>query len=361
MDHGLLTGLAAFRWITWVWLAVVVVVSRDQLDDADGNRPAIAVGLVALAFTFTVVATVLVRTEPTALLSRPVVAVELAIGAGLVLGDGLAFSPDRQSLGSNWPLTGLLSAGLVFGPVGGFVAGLVLGTARLAAEAFGEPWPWSGPQILALTSTVVLYTLGGWAAGFAATRARLIEREVGDARAREEVARHLHDGVLQTLAVVQRRADDTDLARLAREQERELRAFLAGDLQLHGPDLGAALRRAAARFEDAHDGRVQVVVADDLPLVGEAVCGAVAGAVGEALTNAGKHGSARHVTVYVEPTDDGGLFCSVNDDGQGFDPSTAVEGVGLPRSIRGRIEEVGGRVEVESRPGRGTEIRLWVP
>lgn len=355
MDHGLLTGLAVFRWITWVWLAVVVLVSRDQLD-APGNRPGVALALVGATFAFTVAATVAVRTQPSLLMTRAAVAVEVALGAGLVLGDKLAFSPENQSLGSDWPLTGLLSAALVFGPSGGLAAGVVLGAARLAAEVAAGSGAW-----LNVTSNVVLYTLGGGAAGFAVSRARLLEREVGDARAREGVARHLHDGVLQTLAVVQRRTDDTDLARLAREQERELRAFLAGDLQEHGPDLGAALRRAAARFEDNHGGRVQVVVADDLPLVDERTCGAVAGAVGEALTNAGKHGSARQVTVYVEPAEEGGLFCSVNDDGRGFDPEQVVEGLGLPRSIRGRIAEVGGRVEVESGPGRGTEIRMWVP
>ncbi len=87
---------------------------------------------------------------------------------------------------------------------------------------------------------------------------------------------------------------------------------------------------------------------------------ALAGAVGEALANAGKHGGASTVTVFAEPVD-GELFCSVKDDGSGFDPAAVVEGEGLRRSIRGRIVEVGGRVEVDGRPGRGTEVRCWVP
>ncbi len=65
--------------------------------------------------------------------------------------------------------------------------------------------------------------------------------------------------------------------------------------------------------------------------------------------------------MYVEVADRGGLFCSVKDDGRGFDPATSPEGVGLTRSIRGRIDEVGGRVEVAVAPGRGAEVRLWVP
>jgi len=88
---------------------------------------------------------------------------------------------------------------------------------------------------------------------------------------------------------------------------------------------------------------------------------ALAGAVTEALANAGKHSAATRVTIYLETHDSGDAFCSVKDDGKGFDPATAVEGVGLPRSIRARIAEVGGRAEIDSRPGRGAEVRIWVP
>jgi signal transduction histidine kinase len=82
--------------------------------------------------------------------------------------------------------------------------------------------------------------------------------------------------------------------------------------------------------------------------------------VGEALTNAAKHGEATRATVFVEPLDHE-VFCSIKDDGHGFDPADVDEGVGIGRSIRGRIEELGGRVEIDGRPGRGTEVRLWVP
>ena len=87
----------------------------------------------------------------------------------------------------------------------------------------------------------------------------------------------------------------------------------------------------------------------------------MAGAVGEALTNAGKHGAASRVTVYAEPSDDGGLFCSVKDDGAGYDTATVPDGIGLSRSVRGRMAEIGGRAEVASAPGFGTEVRLWLP
>ena len=83
--------------------------------------------------------------------------------------------------------------------------------------------------------------------------------------------------------------------------------------------------------------------------------------MGEALTNAGKHGGAVHVVVYVEEDDDGGLFCSVKDDGAGFDPDAVTEGTGIARSIRARVDEAGGRAEVSSQRGEGAEVRLWLP
>lgn len=101
-----------------------------------------------------------------------------------------------------------------------------------------------------------------------------------------------------------------------------------------------------------------MLVPDDVAVPPTSVA-ALAGAVGEALTNAGKHGGAGRVVVFVD--DEDGLFCSVKDDGAGFDPSSTHEGRGLSRSIRRRVEEAGGRVEVASAPGAGAEVRLWLP
>jgi signal transduction histidine kinase len=229
----------------------------------------------------------------------------------------------------------------------------------------------TGSRITSLISTGVLYASAGAVGGYAARLLRRAEQEISAARAREDaararedMARTLHDGVLQTLAVVERRTDDPVLARLAREQERDLREYLFGTghdaIVGAGGDLGSALRANAGRFEDSFGGRVQVLVADDLPALGPDAVEALAGAVGEALTNAGKHGAADRVTVYVEPEQDG-VFCSVKDNGRGFDVAATPEGIGLTRSIRGRLAEAGGRVELRSRPGDGAEVCLWLP
>jgi signal transduction histidine kinase len=361
VERGLLTGLAVFRWAAWAWMALVLAVNRDDL-----RRPGLALLLVGLALAVTVWSTVLVRTAPALLLTPPPVVVEVLVGVALLVGDGAAYEPGHafgggtQSLGSAWPLAGVLSAGLAFGASGGAAAGLAMGLGRLGGVlANGGPALDAG-RWLSIISTTFLYVLAGGAAGFSATRARRLEREAASIRAREEVARHLHDGVLQTLAVVQRRADDPALVALARTQERELRDFLlSGPRAQHGLEPG--LRRVAARFEEAHGGRVDVVVAEDVPRLDPDALAALVGAVSEAMANAGRHGGAGRVTVYAEPADEGGVACSVKDDGTGFDPATATEGMGLTRSIRGRVAEVGGRVEVDSAPGWGTEVRLWVP
>ncbi len=284
----------------------------------------------------------------------------------LSVGDGLAYAgPHPQSLGSAWPLAGILSAGVVAAGRGGAVAGIVVGLGRLAGAALeSTSGPgWDDDATVSALSTIVLYALAGGVAGFATVKLREAERRISVASAREEVARTLHDGVLQTLAVVQRRAGDPELARLAHDQERELREFLFGaGVAEGGGDVGTRLRAAAARYEDRFDGRAQVVVAPDLPPLAPAVVDALVGAVAEALANAGRHGAARRVTVYAGPDDSGSAaFCSVKDDGRGFDARVVVEGVGIGRSVRARVAEVGGRTEVDGNPGSGTEVRLWVP
>ena len=110
---------------------------------------------------------------------------------------------------------------------------------------------------------------------------------------------------------------------------------------------------------------IEVLVADDAGEPAPDVVAAIAGAVGEALTNAGKHSEAERIVVYVEPDDEAGtetaLFVSVKDNGVGFDVDAVDERIGMRDSIRSRIDSIGGRVEISSRPGRGTEVRLWAP
>ncbi len=380
-----LRGLAAFRWLAWAWMAAVLVLARGSL-----VAPRTAVLLVALAGVVTLWLTWLLRRDPQRLVGRGAVGVEVGVAVALQLADGFVYvAPHvftaRQPLGVAWPTASVLAAGVALGPVVGAATGALLGGARAVSSivnvvpaAQGWVGPLDAEQALSLVTTTVLYALAGGTAGYATrllSRAeeRLLraERAVAALEAREEVARRLHDGVLQTLALVERRADAPDLARLARDQERELRAYLQASQDAtdgatggvgagHRGDLGAALRRVASRAEARHGVPTQVLVPEDLPPLATATVEAVGGAVGEALTNAGKHAAAGRIVVYAEPQTDE-VFVSVRDDGVGFDPTAVAEGLGLARSVRGRIEARGGHVEVAAAVQRGCEVRLWVP
>lgn len=374
MERGVLTGLVVFRWAGWLWMATVLVLARRSLEHG-----MVAAALVGAALVVTALDTRWLLRAPSRLLDPGPVSMELTVGAALLLADGFVydhlhvFSPE-QNLGVAWPLAGVLAAGVARGPLLGGAAGILLGLARAGSAIVNAPALEPGytgvvigglkPEwLLSLVSTTVLYCLAGGVAGYVSRLLRRAEREISTARAREEIARTLHDGVLQTLALVERRTDDPRLARLARDQERELREFLFGSPAtdvIGGGDLGEALRAAAARFEERFGGRVAVLVPDDLPPLPDEVIRALEGAVGEALANAGRHGEASRVTVFVEPGD-GAVFCSVKDDGHGFDPGAVAEGMGLRESVRGRIREVGGEVEVSGAPGRGAEVTMTVP
>jgi len=360
----MLSGLSAFRVATLIWMILVFVVKREDVE-----RGWLGVALVGLAVVVTGLLSLRLQRCWQDLLRPRFVVLEVLTGLALTIGDGFVRQADvtGQAIGTNWPLVGIMSAGIALGPWGGIGAGALMGIGRLTAElSVGITTDRTSRELLAVASTTFFYCLVGWTISQIVRLLRRAEQEITIARAREEVARELHDGVLQTLALVERRTTDPDLARLARDQERSLRSWLAGDRDRRPDtrtDLGAALRACADQFERAHGGRVQVLVAEDMPALPALVADALAGAVGEALTNAGKHGRAANVTVYAEPDETSArrhaVFCSVKDDGVGFDPTAGSAGLGLPRSILGRMADIGGRAEIHSRAGEGTEVLLW--
>jgi signal transduction histidine kinase len=178
-------------------------------------------------------------------------------------------------------------------------------------------------------------------------------------RDRQRFAAHLHDSVLQTLALVQRQANDpVAVARLARRQEYALRAWMAGEAELHAETLGSALRDAVAGVEDEHGLTIEQTGIGDRPLdeSGEALVAAAR----EALRNAAHHGCGAPVYVFSEITArDAAIF--VRDEGPGFElESVAVERRGIRDAILGRMASAGGSATIESSPGEGTEVALRI-
>jgi signal transduction histidine kinase/phage shock protein PspC (stress-responsive transcriptional regulator) len=174
---------------------------------------------------------------------------------------------------------------------------------------------------------------------------------------RADMAAHLHDSVLQTLALIQKQAGDAKaVVALARRQERDLRTWLYGETKSQETSLAAALASAAAEVEDAFGVPVEVVTVGDADL--DEHSQALVAAAREAVVNAAKHSGAAKVDLFVEATpDDVEVF--VRDRGTGFDPADVPEDrLGLRRSVRDRMERHGGTADVRSSPGEGTEVRL---
>jgi signal transduction histidine kinase len=175
---------------------------------------------------------------------------------------------------------------------------------------------------------------------------------------RAEVAAHLHDSVLQTLAMVQRRAGDPqEVAAIARRQERELRAWLAGrPAPGQAARLAPALEAAAADVEERYGVPVEVVVVGDRDL--DPAVEAIVAAAREAMTNAAKFGGGSPVDVYAESSD-GRTQVFIRDRGPGFDPKRLpADRRGVRESIVGRMERHGGRASITSGAGAGTEVEL---
>lgn len=357
LDSGLDAAVRAFRTAAWAWLTVVTALSFASIE-----RPvAAAVGVLASG---SVTAAWWLPSSParSSEVRQRLVALELVVGAGLVAADGWVYDDGRaQSFGGVWPLAGVLAVAVRSGRRAGVSAGLVLGAARAVGEVVVVRGEWSATRVLAVASTGVLFGLAGWAAGWAAGRIRIAERLAARSAARAEVAAELHDGVLQTLAVVQRRSDDADLVRLARSQEAELRRYLAGPEETPAGDVPVEvlLRAAAADAISRFGLRVEVAAVPPLPSLPAERAGALRGAVGESLANVAKHAGTDRAVVFAE-ADAACVHVSVSDEGDGFETAATAER-GLADSVRRRITAIGGTTTVESRPGAGTTVSVEIP
>lgn len=299
--------------------------------------------------------------------------------AAVVLGVGVITIADGLGLAVDWALVGPMAV-LVIGlglawmqldlaggpPAGrvGRVVRLALGTALvlLAVLAIVLGGVTSGDLWLGLLVAVALIAGVAMVAmpyALSWLRRRDAERTAFAVQAqRAEIAAHLHDSVLQSLALIQRRAHDPEaVARAARAQERELRRFLALDDRGGHDSLAATLREHAAAVEDAHGRRVEVVA------VGEA-SGAwlepLTAAAREAMLNAARHAGDAQVFAEVAEDDDGRTVAEVfvRDRGPGFDPGAVpADRLGVRESVVGRMERAGGAARIRSGPG-GTEVHL---
>ncbi|HJW01619.1 MAG TPA: PspC domain-containing protein [Arthrobacter sp.] len=309
---------------------------------------------------------------------------EILLGAGLLLVAGILIA---QLLGVDVPLGTLIPAAAVLGgaaiawmqldetrraglvdktkadQAGGWArlaAGLALVVAGVLVMVSGSG-SWEQTWLALLASVAVLggvvLVLLPWALKFW----RDLETErAGRVRESEraEIAAHLHDSVLQTLALIQRRAgNEHDVVRLARAQERELRGWLFQDPGRDAGQLSERIKATAAEVEDLLGNAVEVVSVGDTAMT--EAHEALVQASREAMLNASRHGGGS-VSVYLEVSD-GRAEVFVKDRGPGFELNEVPEDrLGVRESIIGRMKRHGGTASIISTPD-GTEVRLGLP
>ncbi|MGM9472347.1 ATP-binding protein [Pseudarthrobacter sp. YS3] len=309
---------------------------------------------------------------------------EILLGAGLLLVAGILIA---QLLGVDVPLGTLIPAAAVLGGAsiawmqldetrraglvdktkadqaggwGRLAAGLALVVAGVLVMVSGSG-SWEQTWLALLASVAVLggvvLVLLPWALKFwreleAERAGRVRETE------RAEIAAHLHDSVLQTLALIQRRAgNEHDVVRLARAQERELRGWLFQDPGKDAGQLSDRIKAVAAEVEDFLGNAVEVVSVGDTAMT--EAHEALVQASREAMLNASRHGGGS-VSVYLEVSGDG-TEVFIKDRGPGFDLQDVPEDrLGVRESIIGRMRRHGGAASITSTP-EGTEVRLRMP
>ncbi len=350
--------------MAWLWLAGVVAFSGDAL-----AHPLVAVVLLVLVFIGCTLTTLALRHRPELLIAAPYVIFDLTLAVALYTGDGFVYEPGHvfatsQNLAGQWPLIAVLHAAVALGPWA-VAAGAAVGASRYVGAIGNRFEAYSAKHHVSVASSVVFLAVAGGVGASLVRVLRRVETEVLARRARDDVARTLHDTVLQTLAVVEQRTAtrDPELAAIARRSDRELRAYLFGAAAQPSQDtLEAGLRAAVERVQGVYDIPVVVNVIDEGGPTDSRRVHALAGAVGEAVANAAQHAQATRIVVFAETDDAGDVFATVNDDGVGFDVEAALATAthrGLIGSIVGRMVDADGRAEVVSVQGQGTEIRLW--
>lgn len=237
------------------------------------------------------------------------------------------------------------------------VALTMVGVIALATQGQGSDAVWSS----ALAAFAVLVGAIVVAAPWVVRMWQSLQHEQTErirATERADIAAHLHDSVLQTLALIQRRADDpATVVRLARSQERELRAWLYADQHSSKDSLASAVETATHEVEDDHGVAIELVVTGDRPLDPGGV--ALVKAAREAMLNAVRHGLPP-VSTYVEIGPQG-VEAFVRDHGTGFDlGDIGDDRLGVRESILGRMSRHGGSAKIR-RLEHGTEIELSLP
>ena len=356
VDRTLRQIIVGFRYVGAVWISVIGILALVEWE----ARPVVVVLTLVIAWAWAIVTALAHRAT---IRGWPFLLADLAVGAWTAAAPLFTDQVGGGTFSGGYPFSTVLVWAYAFGIRGGVAAGLAVSTIAVT------------PSVNTITTDLtnaIIYVAGGGVAGWAFNTLRRteerrleVEQLLAAERAqrirsdeRAEVAAHLHDSVLQTLALIQRRATEPAVGSLARSQERELRNWLYGAAHASAETLAGALEKVCADIEERQQVQVELVTVGDSSLT-ESI-GALVSAAGEAITNAAKFSGVDKVSVYAETEgDEARVF--VRDRGRGFDPDSVTgDRRGLRDSIIGRMERHGGTATITSAAGEGTEVALSV-
>lgn len=355
-----------YRGVGVAW-AGAVATAHTAAGDAP---PVVAFGVVALAAAWTLAVLVL-RRRGRALRTLGFLAADVAVAAATI---AVPAALELPGVAGGYPFAAVLHAAALIGLRAGLAAAAALGAlsagAPLAIGRLVEPATVEVAVFYLASAGVIAW--GGKEIRAAEERSRRAEAARAVAEERAETAARLHDSVLQTLALIQRREDlPAEFRSLARAQEHDLRGWLFGGAPVGGgpaaeaPAVREALspaERLAALAREAEatspGTRVELVTVGTLP--DEPAVRALVEAAGEAIRNAVAHARSERVDVYCEASG-AEVACWVRDRGVGFDPDAVAAGRGgIAESIRARLARVEGVATLRTAPGQGCTWELRV-
>ncbi|MFJ6896419.1 MacS family sensor histidine kinase [Streptomyces hokutonensis] len=386
VEQPLWRALSGYRVLTMFYAVGLFATAYDEFD-----RPGIAIAFYVVLFVWTFAT--LPRVQSAVACTKRFLAADLAIAlTGIVLTPLAANDHHIDSGGPTLPSIWTAGSVLAFAIKGGWRWAAFASTPVAVANLIER-----GSPARDTVHNVVLVWVASIAIGYVVEVARASERTLARAleieattRERERLARDIHDGVLQVLAMVQRRGavlggEAGELGRMAGEQEIALRTLVSGGLvpvsrvSLDAAE-GAVVRAVEEESDDVDDGPVdlrsllapyaaaKVSFAEPgapVPLPAPAAK-ELAAAVGAALDNVRRHAGADARAWILVEDEPGEVVVTVRDDGPGIPEGRLAQAegegrLGVALSIRGRLRDLGGSAELVSIPGQGTEVELKVP
>jgi len=386
VEQPLWRALSGYRVLTMFYAVGLFATAYDEFD-----RPGIAIAFYVVLFVWTFAT--LPRVQSAVACTKRFLAADLTIAlTGIVLTPLAANDHHIDSGGPTLPSIWTAGSVLAFAIKGGWRWAAFASTPVAVANLIER-----GSPARDTVHNVVLVWVASIAIGYVVEVARASERTLARAleieattRERERLARDIHDGVLQVLAMVQRRGavlggEAGELGRMAGEQEIALRTLVSGGLvpvsrvSLDAAE-GAVVRAVEEESDDVDDGPVdlrsllapyaaaKVSFAEPgapVPLPAPAAK-ELAAAVGAALDNVRRHAGAEARAWILVEDEPGEVVVTVRDDGPGIPEGRLAQAegegrLGVALSIRGRLRDLGGSAELISIPGQGTEVELKVP